>query len=740
MAIEQPQLASAGPTSPVADAWARATLSDIVYQLEKHKIELEMQNEQLRQSALALEEARDRYLDLYEFAPVSYLTLNARGQIAEINLTGATMLGECRKKLLQRHFRNMVAAEDQDRWHRIFHHMIKHAPNEQQPVDLALRHDSGSKFHAHLICHSMRVGDAAPQVRIALTDVTILKAAESNLRIAATAFESKEGMVITDASNVILKVNQAFTLITGYAPEEALGKNIRMLSAGRHDKAFYSAIWASIREKGVWDGEVWNQRKNGEVFPQWLTITAVRGIDGDVSNYVATFSDITTRKATEEQIKRLAFYDTLTELPNRRLLLDRLHQALTSSARTHQYGALMFIDLDNFKLLNDTLGHDMGDLLLKQVARRITNCMREGDTVARLGGDEFVVILENLGQTEDEAAIHTHVAGEKLLTLLNQSYSLRGHMHHSSPSIGVCLFSGSPSSVETLLKSADIAMYQAKAAGRNTLCYFNAEMQAKMMARAALEADLGHGLQQGEFVLYYQGQMGAEGKVVGAEALLRWQHPRYGLVSPSDFIPVAEESGLILPLGQWVLETACHQLAQWAAQPEMAHLSLSVNVSARQFHDPGFVQNVLSIIDRTGANPQKLKLELTESLLLPDVADAVVKMSQLKNCKIGFSLDDFGTGYSSLTYLKRLPFDQLKIDKSFIRDVLTDSGDAGITQAIVSLAKSLGLTVIAEGVETEEQRVFLAGQGCQPYQGFLFSRPLPLEAFEAFLRFNATHG
>lgn len=558
--------------------------------------------------------------------------------------------------------------------------------------------------------------------------------AEADLRVAATAFESQEAMMITDADSVILKVNRAFTLITGYAPEEVVGqKPGAVLSSGYHGADFYTEMWNDIRRTGSWQGEVWDRRKNGEVYPQWLTITAVKGADGEVTHYVGMHIDITQRKAAEEEIRHLAFYDPLTQLPNRRLLVDRLQQALASSTRSGRLGALLFIDLDNFKTLNDTRGHDKGDKLLQQVAQRLLTCVREHDTVARFGGDEFLVMLEYLSDNVEEAASQVQAVGEKIASSLNQPYQLDTYEHHSTPSIGITLFADHQDTVEELLKRADLAMYQAKAAGRNTLRFFDPHMQAAVSSRAALEADLRQGLRENQFLLHYQGQVNEEGHLIGAEALVRWQNPRLGLVPPAEFIPLAEENGLIESLGLWILETACRQLVVWAAQPEAAHLTVSVNVSPRQFRHPDFAAQVIQTLDNSGANPQKLKLEITESLLLDDVEDTIAKMTLLKDHGVGFSLDDFGTGYSSLAYLKRLPLDQLKIDQSFVRDVFTDANDAAIVRTIVALAQSLGLAVIAEGVETEAQRDFLAAQGCLAYQGYLFGRPEPADSLIARL-------
>ena len=567
-----------------------------------------------------------------------------------------------------------------------------------------------------------------------VTDITQQKHTEEALRVAATAFESQEGMIITDAHGTILRVNSAFTEITGYETDEAVGEKMSLLKSGRHDTAFYAAMWEGIQRDGSWQGEVWNRRKNGEVYAEWLTITAVEDKGGSITHYVGALTDITLRKAAEDEIKHLAFYDPLTRLPNRRLLLDRLHQALASSARSGRNGALLFIDLDNFKTLNDTLGHDVGDLLLQQVAQRLTGCVREGDTVARLGGDEFVVMLEDLSSGSPEAAGRAEGVAEKILASLNKRYLLAGHQHQSTPSIGVTLFGEQRDTVEELLKRADLAMYQAKSAGRNAVRFFDPDMQAAVIARAALEVDLRHGLKQKRFLLHYQPQVDDAGRMTGVEALVRWRHPQRGMVSPDEFIPVAEESGLIVPLGQWVLETACAQLVAWADVEDRCDLTVAVNVSARQFRHPDFVGQVLSALETSGADPRKLKLELTESLLLDDVEDVIAKMTILKAKGVRFALDDFGTGYSSLSYLKRLPLDQLKIDKFFVSNALTDTNDAAIARTIVALAHAMDLKVIAEGVETEEQHDFLVRQGCRAFQGYLFGRPMPAEELGAQLR------
>jgi diguanylate cyclase (GGDEF)-like protein len=440
------------------------------------------------------------------------------------------------------------------------------------------------------------------------------------------------------------------------------------------------------------------------------------------------------QRRNEEKINELAFFDPLTQLPNRTLLLDRLQQCMSLGERQQVFGAVLFIDLDHFKVLNDTLGHDKGDILLQQVARRLESCVRKSDTVARLGGDEFVVVLSGLRQEAKEAAAQVQVVAEKILAALNQTITLGLQQYRSAASLGATMFVGQQTSIEDLLRQADLAMYQAKASGRNGFCFFDPQMQTVVVERANLADQLRIALQESQFLLHYQPQVDADGRIVGAEALVRWLHPQRGMVSPAEFIPMTEETGMILPLGAWVLETACAQLRQWQTQAEFAHLTIAVNVSVQQFRKADFVESVLAALQITQANPQRLKLELTESLLIDNVEGIIDKMNALKDIGVCFSLDDFGTGYSSLSYLKKLPLDQLKIDQSFVRDVLLDPNDAVIARTIVALAHSLGLGVIAEGVETAEQRDFLASVACFHYQGYYFSRPLPIKDFEQFVR------
>ncbi|MGX9432563.1 putative bifunctional diguanylate cyclase/phosphodiesterase [Bradyrhizobium sp. LeoA1S1] len=557
----------------------------------------------------------------------------------------------------------------------------------------------------------------------------------AELRIAAAAFNAQEGMIVTDTKGVILSANRAFVTLTGYAMEELVGQTARLFQSHRRNAEFYQSLWNSLQSTGSWQGDMSIRTKSGEHCARWLTISAVKNEAGEVTNYIGSYYDISKLKHAEEKIRELAFFDQLTGLPNRVLLIDRVRQALNANTRHKSYGAVLFIDLDNFKTLNDSLGHDIGDLLLKAAAQRIARCVSAEDTVARFGGDEFVVLLANLGtQKAKTAALQAEAVGEKIVAAFTDTFRLHAYEYPCTPSIGVTLFSPKDNNVDELLKRADLAMYDAKTAGRNGLRFFDPVMQTMISARAALETDLREDLKREAFLLHYQPQVDHGGRLLGAEALARWPHAQKGMVSPSEFIPAAESAGLILPLGALMLKIACRQLASWSSDPATEHLSVAINVSALQMRQKNFVDQIRTIIEQTGANPRRLKIELTESTLVSNVDDVIAKMDKLKAIGISFSLDDFGTGYSSLSYLKRLPIDQLKIDRSFVKDVLVDPNSAAIAKMIIALSRSLGLSVIAEGVETEEQYTFLARYGRLNYQGYLFGRPLPPEDFETLAR------
>jgi len=568
-------------------------------------------------------------------------------------------------------------------------------------------------------------------------DITEQKAKEDSLRISATAFETQDGIMITDPQGIILRVNRAFSRLTGYASDEVIGRTPKILNSGRQHPNFYEEMWSQLTANHFWQGEIWNRRKDNEIFLEWLTITAVLDKSGQITHFVANFSDITERQLAQDKIQKLAFYDSLTKLPNRRLLLDRLEQAIRYTKRTQQCGALLFIDLDNFKTLNDSKGHMVGDMLLQEVAKRLEHAVREVDTIARLGGDEFVVLLENLGECQVDAVQQSEKLAHNILQSFNSPFLLNDYSHHSSPSIGVEIVHPKNKGSNEILAHADLAMYQAKKQGRNTVRFFNPDMQVKIEKMAELQTDLREALKNQELELYYQPQVNQFTHIIAAEALIRWNHPQKGFISPADFIPMAESSGLIIPLGDYVLLTACKTLVNWAQNSTTQNIKLSVNVSAKQFADFEFVSKVKKTIAETGVNPSNLKLELTESVMVKDVDRTIQTMNDLRDIGIRFSMDDFGTGHSSLSYLKRLPLSQLKIDQSFIRDLTTDSEDATIVKTIIAMSNTLKLEVIAEGVETREQKEFLKKNQCFIYQGYLFSRPLPLTEFEDLV--STTH-
>jgi diguanylate cyclase (GGDEF)-like protein/PAS domain S-box-containing protein len=606
-------------------------------------------------------------------------------------------------------------------------------------LEARFRKKNGEVFWG-LMSASLIEIEGVPCVLTITRDISAAKAAEQLLTQAAEALRVSEEryrtvfqtsldpiLINRTSDRRFIDVNQAFLDVMGFKRDEVIGRTsleLNLWADPRDLENVDEILKQTLQCRNV---EIQFRKKDGETL--WgLMSSSVMEIDG-VQCVLTVTRDISSAKAAEDEIRSLAFYDPLTGLPNRRLLMERLHVTLASSSRTGRLRALLFVDLDNFKTLNDTLGHQTGDLLLQEAAKRLTACVREADTVGRLGGDEFVLMLEDLSDLPEDAAAQAKAVGEKILSVVTQPYQLNGRECRSSASIGISVFGGRRENSNEILQQADIAMYQAKAAGRNTMRFFAPALQAAVNARAALEEDLRESIKTCQFVLYYQPQIDRN-RLIGAEALIRWRHPSRGILPPSEFIPLAEETGLILPLGKWVLDAACAQIAAWADNKQTARLAVSINISARQFHQPEFVEQVLAALDGTRADPAKLRLELTESILVENVQDVSDKMKELKSHGLRFSLDDFGTGYSSLAYLKKLPLDQVKIDRSFVRDILTEESSAAIAQTIISLSRAMGLPVIAEGVETEEQRDCLARMGCHAFQGFLFGRPLPLEEFE----------
>ncbi|MDP2785222.1 MAG: EAL domain-containing protein [Sulfurimicrobium sp.] len=561
-------------------------------------------------------------------------------------------------------------------------------------------------------------------------DITERRRAEEDLRLADEVFENSiEGIIITDAQANILRVNRAFTVITGYSEEETLGRNPSLLRSDRHDAAFYQGMWASLIEYGYWQGEIWNQRKNGEIYPQWLSLVTIRNEQGKTNHYLGVFADLSEKKQAEANLHHISNYDALTELPNRHLLEDHLFQVLAEASINNALVAVLYLDLDRFKAINDTFGHAFGDKLLLAVAERLAGNIRSGDTIARFSGDEFAVVLTDVGDQENAAL----VAG-KILNALASPFDLDEHEVFITPSIGIAFYPIDAANKDELIRNADTAMSHAKAQGGNGYRFYGAEMNTMVSQRLSLETSLRHALERKEFLLHYQPQVNLRsGKIIGMEALLRWQHPERGLVSPAEFIPVLEETGLIVAVGEWVLRTACAQNRAWLAAG-LPPMRMAVNLSAHQFRQSSLTDVVCRALEDSGLEPELLELEITESIMIQDLQTTLTTLNQLHVIGIQISIDDFGTGYSSLSYLKRLPISKIKIDQSFVRDICADPDDAAIADAVISLGHSLKMQVIAEGVETVEQLDYLRAHGCDEFQGYYFSRPLPAEAFAELVR------
>ena len=563
--------------------------------------------------------------------------------------------------------------------------------------------------------------------------VSEVKESQEQLKLSAQVFvNSMEAIVITDAENNIIQVNKAFTEITGYSREESLGRNPRILKSGQHDWEFYRVMWEILLSTGNWQGELMDRRKNGEVYPKWLSITVVRDEKGDITNFIALFSDITERKASYERIQHLAHFDALTNLPNRTLLNEYLDMSIGVAKRSKAQLAILFLDLDRFKIVNDSLGHHAGDLLLKIVSDRLTNCIRETDTVARLGGDEFVILLPSIKEPGDAVSV-----AQKVVDAIAVPFLLEGNEVNIGTSIGIGIYPDNGLDRSTLIKNADAAMYHAKENGRNNFQFFSSEMNDKSFEQLALENDLRRAIKNEEFILNYQPQIDVlTGKIVGAEALIRWQHPEKGLVPPNNFIALAEKCGLIVPMGEWVIKTACAQNLAWQKEG-LPPMLIAVNIAAQQFRQKNFKESLMEIIGDIGLDPHLLELEITESALMEN-ADSVLKtLHSLKEIGFHLSIDDFGTGYSSLSYLKHFPLDKLKIDRSFVIDITEDSNNNAIIETIINMGHNLKLKVIAEGVENAEQLATLKGLMCDEIQGYYFSRPLSPQDFVVFARNNS---
>jgi diguanylate cyclase (GGDEF)-like protein/PAS domain S-box-containing protein len=695
---------------------------------------------QRKLAELRLHESEERFRATFEQAAVGILLISFDGEILACNPRFASMLGYLQDELVGATVQQITPPDfraESDERLRLIREKPNNFPSWEKPY---LRKD-GSYTWVRVTVSVQRDAAGKPLHHISfIEDINAQRDAEQALTAASKALQTSEiryrtifqtmvdAVVIRRASDgLFIEVNEAYLRITGFEREEVVGITTDQLSFFASDSDRQKMSEALHRNRNFRDLEMQFRKKNGDMF--WGLVSASTiDLDG-VRCVLSVIKDISDVKAAKDTIRDLAFFDPLTRLPNRRLMLDRLQQALATGTRNPRHLALLFVDLDNFKILNDTLGHQTGDWLLTQVALRLTASVRESDTVARLGGDEFVVTLDGLSGTPEDAAAQAKLVAAKIFTALGKAYVLDGRELHSQPSMGITVFGTPHRNPNEILQQAEIAMYQAKSAGRHAIRFYSPALQAVVNARAALEEDLRQAIKARQFVLYYQPQVDASG-LIGAEVLIRWNHPTRGILAPGEFIPLAEETGLILELGTWALQAAFEQVSAWGAEGNQAHLSVAVNISARQFQQPDFVEQVLGALASSGANPINLKLELTESMLVENIDDIIDKMTQLRRHGLSFSLDDFGTGYSSLSYLKRLPLDQLKIDRAFVRDILSDVSSGAIAQTIVSLSRAMQLSVIAEGVETEGQRDFLLDLGCPAFQGYLYSRPLPVLEFE----------
>jgi diguanylate cyclase (GGDEF)-like protein/PAS domain S-box-containing protein len=670
-----------------------------------------------------------------ESGVVGMLVIDPEGRIQEMNGVLTDISGYTEDELYAEVWLELCHPEDRKGLYALWRRILA-KPGKERSLEFRLCDKAANVHWIDAVAkYEQGSGDQAGRVLVFLRDVTLRKKNEADLRLAAAAFNTHEAIVITDATGSIVKVNQAFTDITGYESHEVLGKNPNMFQSGQHDRAFYARMWSDIRDKGVWKGEIYNRRKGGEIYPEFETIIAVKNPRGEVTQYIAFFEDITQRKNAEQRIQQLAYYDELTQLPNRRLLNERLEQALASAQRHNHLGALLFVDLDHFKDVNDSLGHLVGDKLLYEVAQRLAQHTRKEDTLARLGGDEFVLLVHCKEDPRAAAAEQVRQLGERIIADIARPYCIEGHTLRISVSIGISFFPSDSDNLADLLRQADTAMYQSKDSGRGVVRFFSEDMQHMADRRLLMRNDLRRALELEEFELYFQPQLDVlSGLPVGAECLIRWRHPKQGFIPPSDFIPAAEENGIIVEIGEWVLKKACQLLKRVEAHScGRQALQLAVNISPLQFHSNGFVKTVKEIVDCYEVDARHLCFELTEGILVQNIDHAVDIIRDLKAMGISFAIDDFGTGYSSLGYLSRLPLDKIKVDKSFVDQVPGDPQGVTVVETILSMSQHLGVDVIAEGVESEEQLAFLSERYCHSYQGYLGARPMPLDQYLAFL-------
>jgi diguanylate cyclase (GGDEF)-like protein/PAS domain S-box-containing protein len=689
-------------------------------------IERELQAAQARRTHFQSEQ---RFRATFEQAAVGIAHVGLDGRWLRVNHKLCLITGYAEEELLTRDRPSITYPDDMPHELDTMQQLLAgEVPSSTKEIRYVRK--DGSLVWVNLTCSLTRTSIGEPDYFIqVIEDITERKEATEQLRLFARIFDTiNEGVVVTDSANNIVSVNPAFSSITGYSAAEAIGKNPRMLHSGLMDKSFYDKMWQSIKKNGRWQGEISDRRKNGESYVEWLSISTMKDERGEFSHHIAVVSDISERKAAEEHMVYIAQHDFLTDLPNRMMLHDRLTQAIAHAGREQRKVAVMFLDLDRFKAINDTLGHLVGDKLLKIVAGRISSVARVSDTVSRLGGDEFAIMLPYIENMDDIATIAV-----KLLTSIAGPCVIDGNEIEVTTSIGISVFPEDGNDSESLIAHADAAMYQAKGNGRNNYQFFTYEMNRRTLERMAIKNKLSHALERNELFLLYQPQVDLQsGRIIGAEALVRWDHPLFGNVLPAQFIPIAEENGLIPPIGEWVLREACRQNQEWRKQGLMK-ITMAVNLSAVQFRQKNLGEIIKDVLQQSGLAPSGLELEITEGVVMQDAEAAILLLEDMKAMGLKLSVDDFGTGYSSLSYLKRFPIDKFKIDQSFVRDLATDTDDAVIVSTIISMAHSLKLKVIAEGVETAEQLAFLKQQGCDEIQGYYFSKPVSAEEFTKLL-------
>lgn len=715
----------------------------LLHELDTYRIELELQNEDLHIANTELNTLHDKlkeeisvHFRHFDIAPVGYITLDGSHSVVEINQTLSTKLQRDKDAFLGRNFNQFIYSEDQDE----FYFCSKKLAEKKTPhtCELRLRSESASPLWVKLNC-SPEISDKGLRIHIAVSDISKLKDMEKRLRLDASVLnECAEMIVVTDAEGRITRVNKAFTKVTGYTEEEVLGKNPNILQSKKMDKSFYENMWDTLHKHHSWQGEIWNKRKNGEIYPEWISLTAIKNADDAVSHYISVSSDITQRKKDADNMHFMAYYDTLTGLPNRVLLQDRLKQALAQSNRNQQHGAVFVLDIDHFKVINDSLGHLIGDELLKVIAKRLTSCIREEDTISRMGGDEFVVLLADLGADKKNAISHATNVADKIIQNISEPTTIDDNKLQITVSIGIAMFPEDTDNITELVKLADNAMYKVKKLGRNNYKFVTPSLQKEADKRLSVQHGLHAALKESQFKLFYQPQINFKTQAIsGVEALIRWQTPHKGLIYPDDFIKISEETGLIIPIGTWVLEEACRTICAWNKLPSPPAPCLSINLSVRQFQQKNFISEIRRVMLQNGVQPQQLELELTESVLIHDLEDSKRKLFELRDMGVRLAIDDFGTGYSSLQYLKNLPIDVLKIDQFFINDLTMGGNDEAIVQTIITLAKNLNLWVVAEGVVSKKQYDYLKLIDCDSYQGYYYSKPVPGNQLLALMENNS---